>query len=739
MDSKKLQRIICAGFLSGALILNGVASAAVVTNRLPLLGYADHNIVVYRAPGGVKAAMVPAVTALIQITQVRVDGWAYGTYPLSNGRRANGWFRMSDIQNNVNYSNVAGTIISQQPVYRTPNQNGLNGNVPMGTSVLVIAEQGSLSQIIYKQPNSMNWRIGWVMTSAVKKTQPNVVTGNTVAKTTTKTVNSSVNKTPATANTTVNKTAQPVNSSVNRSSVNKTSLVSQTTNTGTTAQKTVQQQTSTSTNTSSSTQTPQIKLDNSNNIGLQLGRSTTRLVNRFGQTLRQIPTYNYANLTNSQGVTLGTGVAVIVLEETDASYKITFSANNRLMDGWVAKSNISLLNVTYKSWQGKMNRKANVYYNVELNNPKNPFEYADANDNVTVIDEKGNAYLIIYELLNGSYKARWVDKNALAGTNPNRVAVPIIKEDTNPIIKQVERIEKPSIKGDVNKDGVVDIIDLSILVKYLNSGNNNNSTYNQLGDLNNDGSFDIVDVSRMTMMLTGKMKGDVNGDGKVDNADVELIKNHIFNKTYDPRADINDDGKISGTDLSQIAVISETTDAMVHGLDALYNIFKYPLHDGSVKLTTLYKYSSGEPHNCQYYAGGDYYAKWDKTIRNSTKAYGIDISEVSGVPVYAVGHGTVIFSGWDPNDPNQNNGKSFGNLIKIDHGNNRISLYAHLKVRSVNVGDSVNANTKIGEVGNTGGNYGSHLHFEMSWQDPYEFFTNQGINFNVVAKYKTWP
>ena len=59
---------------------------------------------------------------------------------------------------------------------------------------------------------------------------------------------------------------------------------------------------------------------------------------------------------------------------------------------------------------------------------------------------------------------------------------------------------------------------------------------------------------------------------------------------------------------------------------------------------------------------------------------------------------------------------SYGNCVKIDHGNGFATLYAHLnKVYVVN-GQSVEHGQAIGYMGDSGNAYGAHLHFEV-WKD----------------------
>lgn len=56
--------------------------------------------------------------------------------------------------------------------------------------------------------------------------------------------------------------------------------------------------------------------------------------------------------------------------------------------------------------------------------------------------------------------------------------------------------------------------------------------------------------------------------------------------------------------------------------------------------------------------------------------------------------------------------RSYGRWIEINHGGGWTTRYAHLSVQSVRVGQRVARGQKIGNVGNTGGSSGAHLHYE---------------------------
>lgn len=93
---------------------------------------------------------------------------------------------------------------------------------------------------------------------------------------------------------------------------------------------------------------------------------------------------------------------------------------------------------------------------------------------------------------------------------------------------------------------------------------------------------------------------------------------------------------------------------------------------------------------------------------------GVDLAGGVGANVVASQGGLVVYvvaschptSSWGC-------GGGFGNYVMIAHANGMASVSAHLSSVAVAVGEQVAAGQSIGQVGNSGNSYGSHLHFEI--------------------------
>ena len=87
---------------------------------------------------------------------------------------------------------------------------------------------------------------------------------------------------------------------------------------------------------------------------------------------------------------------------------------------------------------------------------------------------------------------------------------------------------------------------------------------------------------------------------------------------------------------------------------------------------------------------------------------GIDIAAPVGTPILAAATGTVINVGWQ---------SGYGNLVKLEHLDGSVTVYAHNHRNLVTHGQKVEQGQQIAEMGNTGHSTGPHLHFEIHSKD----------------------
>lgn len=87
----------------------------------------------------------------------------------------------------------------------------------------------------------------------------------------------------------------------------------------------------------------------------------------------------------------------------------------------------------------------------------------------------------------------------------------------------------------------------------------------------------------------------------------------------------------------------------------------------------------------------------------------IDIASAKGTRIVAADSGYVVTV--------QYSDTGYGRMIVVDHQNGFKTLYAHLSVINVELGQSVAKGELIGLCGSTGNSTGPHLHFEVMRQD----------------------
>jgi murein DD-endopeptidase MepM/ murein hydrolase activator NlpD len=108
---------------------------------------------------------------------------------------------------------------------------------------------------------------------------------------------------------------------------------------------------------------------------------------------------------------------------------------------------------------------------------------------------------------------------------------------------------------------------------------------------------------------------------------------------------------------------------------------------------------------------------------------GFDLARVVNSPVVAANRGKVLHAG--PLG-------IYGNCIILDHGMGVQSLYGHLSVITVKVGDTVEKEQEMGKSGMTGLAGGDHLHFTMlvngQMVNPVEWWDAHWIQDRIIRK-----
>jgi murein DD-endopeptidase MepM/ murein hydrolase activator NlpD len=107
--------------------------------------------------------------------------------------------------------------------------------------------------------------------------------------------------------------------------------------------------------------------------------------------------------------------------------------------------------------------------------------------------------------------------------------------------------------------------------------------------------------------------------------------------------------------------------------------------------------------------------QWPTRSRLITDAYGVprgrgyhggmDIADRWKAPVSAIAPGVVVFAG--------NEGATYGLSVVIQHPNGWLSRYGHLSGVYPRAGDRVTGGQPIGQMGDSGYAFGTHLHLEV--------------------------
>jgi len=143
-----------------ALALGVVAEAgSIPADRVPLQTYAVKKLNCYLQPNGVQKGWIDPGDYVV-VTQIRSDGWAYGSYPVGNGRVSR-WFRADDLVNNIGFANQERySPKANTNTYTGPDHSKKFGSFNDNETLLVVSESGESRQFIYKLNNG-GYKMAW--------------------------------------------------------------------------------------------------------------------------------------------------------------------------------------------------------------------------------------------------------------------------------------------------------------------------------------------------------------------------------------------------------------------------------------------------------------------------------------------------------------------------------------------------------------------------------------------------
>ena len=172
-----------------ALALGVVAEAgSIPADRVPLQTYAVKKMNCYLQPNGVQKGWIDPGDYVV-VTQIRSDGWAYGSYPVGNGRVSR-WFRADDLVNNIGFANQERySPKANTNTYTGPDHSRKFASFNDNETLLVVSESGESRQFIYKLNNGgykMAWAPYWdcwdARQAGKQQVNNNVINKNPVVK-----------------------------------------------------------------------------------------------------------------------------------------------------------------------------------------------------------------------------------------------------------------------------------------------------------------------------------------------------------------------------------------------------------------------------------------------------------------------------------------------------------------------------------------------------------------------------
>jgi murein DD-endopeptidase MepM/ murein hydrolase activator NlpD len=186
----------------------------------------------------------------------------------------------------------------------------------------------------------------------------------------------------------------------------------------------------------------------------------------------------------------------------------------------------------------------------------------------------------------------------------------------------------------------------------------------------------------------------------------EIMKGQILGKDKLPKLKEKKDKNVGGPFVNDNLSLGDIHKVLTHLLEKVekreifYNKKEALLLKHSVLKETLPTlYPVEVPFNSSSFG-------WRRDPFLGIRAFhaGLDFSAAQGEEIKSTGAGMVTMVAKD---------KSYGNFLKIKHGDGLETRYAHCSKILVKKGDIIEKNQVVALVGNTGRSTGPHLHYEI--------------------------
>ena len=699
--------LLALGF---ALAFGVVAEAgSIPTDRVPLQTYAVKKLNCYLQPNGVQKGWIDPGDYVV-VTQIRSDGWAYGSYPVGNGRVSR-WFRADDLVNNIGFANQERySPKANTYTYTNPNHNKQFGSFNDNEPILVVSDSGQSRQFIYKL-NSGGYKMAWAPywdcwdARQAGKQQVN---------------NNTINTNPI---------VKPVQREEKK-----------------------QEQSSSYGVWKATARYRANTYDNPNLSGARAGWVTAGSdLEVLGENAKSYyirywtdngtPRARYVERTAVKGLN----------EDKDNKKQVN---NNTINTNPIVKpvqreEKKQEQSSSYGVWKATARYRANTYDNPNLSGAR--AGWVTAGSDLEVLGENAKSYYIRYWTDNGTPRARYVERTAVKGLNEdkdNKKQVNNNTINTNPIVKPVQREEKKQEQS--SSYGV-----WKATARYrANTYDNPNLSGARAGWVTAGSDIEVLGENSKSYYIrywtdngTPRKRYVERTAVKGLNEDKEIINNNNNSSSFSQwsgkakyRTNTYDNESLRGaragwvTAGSEVVVLAENSKSFFirYWTDNGDPRERYVMKSAIQKIADGAMYGVNKaveaakkenyiwPVDCYKISTLYYYLDWNKEynyVHSSSWRKGegsgefdhhesIDIAVPAGYSVRATAAGTVVHA-YDMGD-------QYGKVVIIRHANNVYSLYGHLSQINVAQGANVSQGDIIGKSGNTGNSHGAHLHFAIS-------------------------